>query len=151
MATTIRRPAPAAPRPTGIAAKLAQWATIRAEIDALTARANHLRDELSQIVDTQGEPDDKGHIYLQLPAPITVGEKTYGSIKRERRVSTVFKEDEAEEALLAKGLLARAQETITVLSQDAIYLLNQEGLLSDEEIDSFFGKKVSFAFKPVAD
>lgn len=151
MATTIRRPPRADVRPPGISAKLAQWATIRAEIDTLTARANHLRDELSQLVDSQGDVDDKGHRYLQLPSPITVGEKTYGAIKRERRVSTVFKEDEAEETLQAKGLLARAQETITVLSQDAIYLLNQEGLLSDEEIDSFFGKKISFAFRPIAE
>jgi hypothetical protein len=30
-----------------------------------------------------------------------------------------------------------------------LYVLNQEGLLSDDELDSLFTETVSFAFKPI--
>lgn len=134
-----------------IVAKFRQWATIKHETAALTTRQNHLRDEISAYVDKHGVKDNRGSLFLDLDTPVEVGDQVFRQIKRERRVSTSFDEEAAEALLESKGLLAEAQTTITVLDQDKVYVLNQEGKITDEEIDSLFVQRESWAFKPIAD
>jgi hypothetical protein len=59
--------------------------------------------------------------------------------------------EKAEELAIAKGIRDRVFKEVTteVLDQDELYVLNQEGILSDEELDSLFVETESFAFKPI--
>lgn len=125
-----------------------QWQTLTDEKKQLEPRVAKLRKQLMEHNTAHGEPDDKGHIWLHFDPPISVGGRTYRGIKNEMRQSTVLDEDKAEEVLSAKGLLDRAVKTIKVLDQDEIYLLFQEGELSEEEIDNMFTTTTSYAFKP---
>jgi len=135
----------------GVIAKFTQWAVLKHEVTETTKRQNKLRDEISTYLEANGYQDDKGSFIIDLPEPLLAGGKTYTAIKRQRKTSQFFKEDEATALLEAKGLLAEAQTTLTYLDQDKVYVLNQEGKITDEEIDSFFGENESFAFTPVTE
>jgi hypothetical protein len=65
----------------------------------------------------------------------------------------VFLQEDAEALLEKKGLLDRVMKEVTtvVFDQDELYLLHQEGLISEEEIDSLFTENESWAFKPLAE
>jgi len=180
------------PRAAGIVGKITQHLVCKAESEALKTRYEHLRDEIMTYLDKHGEVDEKGHKTLELPQPVLVAGKEFGSVKRERRVSTSFDEEAAEALLSPKGLLSRVQRTIvtinstmaiessfgvsedghtvrlfndtalggevpeasvswvTVLDQNEVYVLNQQGLITDEELDSLFVEHESFAYKPLA-
>jgi hypothetical protein len=164
----------------------------KAESEALKKRYEQLRDEIMTYLDKHGEVDEKGHKTLALPTPVLVAGKEFGSVKRERRVSTSFDEEAAEALLSPKGLLSRVQRTIvtinstmeiestfgvaeghsvrlfpadgtksvevpeasvswvTVLDQNEVYVLNQQGLITDKELDSLFVENETFAYKPLA-
>lgn len=175
----------------GIIGKITQHLVCKAESEALKTRYEHLRDEIMAYLDKNGEVDEKGHKTLDLPTPILVAGKEFGSVKRERRVSTSFDEEAAEALLSPKGLLSRVQRTIvtinstmaiestfgvvdghtvrvfvgdgksvdvpeavvswaTVLDQNEVYVLNQQGLITDEELDELFVENETFAYKPLA-
>lgn len=138
---------------TSLVSKAIAFLTLTNEAKAATERATGLKKEMMDALHTSGEEDDKGHKYLYFKNPIAIGGKKFSGLKRERRVSRLFDEDAAETLLEGKGLLERVQKEVvtTVLDQDEVYVLNQEGLLTDEEVDSLFAESESFAFKPVAD
>lgn len=151
-----RRATTAAPAlsPTALKSKAIACLTLLAEEKAAKERSGILKKELMDTLHTSGEPDDKGHRYLYFANPITVGGKAIKGIKREKRVSTSFDEQVAEDILTKhEGLLERATVTVTEtrIDQDEIYVLNQEGLLSDEEVDQMMVKSETYAFKPVTD
>lgn len=128
---------------------LFEWALLKKKVDADTRRMNLLRDSMMLIVADKGEVDEKGSLFLDVE-PITVGDQTFGTIKRERRVSVSLDEDATETLLDSKGLLGRAQKTVVVLDHDEIYVLQQEGLITEAELDALFVERESWAFKPLA-
>lgn len=189
MAKTVTR------RNSGTGSVLAQahqFLAVRAEAEALTARADVLKKRLMSWLEENGEEDDKKHRIFRFPSAIEAGGKEFNAIKRERRASSQFDEARAKEILHTKGLLDRAQRYVvtltlpfnpegqivrlregqvwtspeaeqaipvdeaevdveTTLDQNEIYVLNQEGLLSDEDLDEILVEKITFAFKPVKD
>lgn len=123
--------------------------TNKARAAELTKRAGKARDVLIKYVEKHAQiEDEKGSQFLTLPEPFEFGGSTYTSLKREKRSSQVFLEDEAEALVRAKGLWEQATTTITVLDQDKIFILNQEGKISDDEIDELFDEKVAWALIP---
>ena len=195
--TTTRTVTRRTTRPRGasvIFGKITQHLVCKAESEALKTRYEKLRDEIMTYLDKHGEVDEKGHKTLALPTPVLVAGKEFGSVKRERRVSTSFDEEAAEALLTPKGLLSRVQRTIvtinstmaiessfgvgedghtvrlftgesspgavvdvpeaivswvTVMDQNEVYVLNQQGLITDEELDSLFVVNETWAYKPL--
>lgn len=138
-----------------LSAMVYQWAVLKHEVKTLGTEQTRLRDSLLAHLAENGEVDEKGSQFITLPDPIVVGVDRIGAIKRERRASTSLNLDAAEELLAGKGktILARCQKEVTtvVFDQDELYVLNQEGLISDEELDSLFETNVTWAFKPLVD
>lgn len=130
-----------------------QYLFLQGEVKSLSSRAGEIKDRLMTAVTAGGEPDEKGSLFLSLPVPIEANGKTYRSLKREKRTSKYLDEERTLELLHTKGLVDRVQKerVETYLDQDEIYVLNQEGLLTDEELDSLFETEISWAFKPVAE
>ena len=123
--------------------------TNKARAAELTKRAGKARDALIKYVEKHAQiEDEKGSQFLSLPEPFEFGGSTYTSLKREKRSSQVFLEEEAEALVRSKGLWEQASTTITVLDQDKIFILNQEGKISDDEIDELFDEKVTWALIP---
>jgi hypothetical protein len=143
MARTVTRP-----KRGSLEDLLTQWATMKSEGDLIAKRQKELRDEMTAEVQEKGIPDEKGSLYLNLHTEVTVGSKTYRTLKSERRVSERLDETAAEQLLAGKGLLERAMKTVVVFDPNELYVLNQEGLLSDDELDSLIVISESWAFKP---
>jgi hypothetical protein len=140
-------------RVSGVTARILEFLSIKFEVATLTERQDILKKDLMSEVAKNGEPDEKGNLFLELPTPVTVHGQTFGTLKRERRVSIVFDAEVAEQILVSHGLLEAATtipEPVPFLDQDKIYVLHQEGKLTEEEIDSMFNEHESFAFKPLA-
>jgi hypothetical protein len=143
--------APRRPKKGSLEQIFSQWATLKHQGDLIAERQKDLRTDLMGLVKGGGLTDEKGSFFLNLHTPVTVGDKTYRTLKNERRVSERLDEDAAEELLKSKGLLERCQKTVVVFDPDELYVLNQEGLLSDEELDSLIVISESYAFKPLTE
>lgn len=124
--------------------KVRKYVSLKGRIDDLTKEQSSLKSELSDIVDKEGTPDDKGHIWYSLPEEVD----GYQSLQRQRRVSQKLDEDTARAILKQKGLTDRCYKLVPVLDESEVMACLYEDLLSEEEIDSMFPKSVSYAFIP---
>lgn len=127
-----------------------EWMILRAQYNDIATRMNRARDEVVTAVDARGYRDHKGNQFIDLPFPLTVGETTYSRIKRERRVSVHANSDVAEAITRARGCYDRAFPPVRYLDSDELYVLYQEGALTQAELDEIFEPRESFAFKGMA-
>jgi hypothetical protein len=156
MATVQRRTTRRVERPISLdpenpVEKVRQFLVLKFQETQVVTRKNHLRDEISAFVDANGEVDEKGSKFWTLPAAIEVNGQKFTEVKREKRTSISLDEDAVENLVNAKGIRDRVfkEVTTTVLDQDELYVLNQEGVISDEELDALFAENISYAFKPI--
>ena len=127
-----------------IVSKVRKYVNLRSRIDDLTKEQSSLKTELSTLVDNEGTPDEKGHLWYSLPEEVD----GYVSLQRQRRVTQKLDEDEASRTLVAKGLSERCYKMVPVLDESEVMACLYEGLLTEEEIDAMFPKSVSYAFIP---
>ena len=92
--------------------------------------------------DRVGEPDEKGNLWLRLPHEVD----GFTSLQRQRKVSQSLDEGTATELLKEKGLFDRCFVMMPVLKEDEVMACLYEGLITEEEVDKMFPKKVSYAF-----
>ena len=118
-----------------------QYVFLKEEVTAIEARVGTLRKRILAAVDELGEVNDKGSLVL----PIDDKVSNTASVIKQRRVSKVFDEDKANDVLKDKGLFESVTKTIVVLDQDAVMAAYYDGKLTDEDIESMFPEKVSWA------
>ncbi|MFD9815108.1 hypothetical protein [Streptomyces sp. NPDC059080] len=126
-----------------------EWAKLKAQQTELTTRMNKLRDKVAAAVQARGYADHKGSQYIDLPFPIPVGESEYVRIKRERRVSIVADTDAAERITRSRGenVYRRAFPPVPTLDADELYVLLQEGELTEDDMDQIMVQRETFAFR----
>ena len=124
--------------------KVRKYVSLRGRIEDLTKEQSVLKIELAEIVDNEGTPDEKGHIWYSLPEEVD----GYRSLQRQRKVSQKLDEDTARTILKQKGLTDRCYKLVPVLDESEVMACLYEDLLSEEEVDSMFPKSVSYAFIP---
>ncbi|MEV7902193.1 hypothetical protein [Streptomyces anulatus] len=129
-----------------------EWALLKAEVTERTTRLNKLRDRVVAAVEQRGYTDHKGSQYLDLPFPVPAGDIEYTRIKRERRVSILADPEAAERITRAKGdtVYRRAFPPVPSLDADELFVLLQEGVLTEEEMDEILVQRESFAFRGLA-
>ncbi|MFI9271847.1 hypothetical protein ACIGXM_14170 [Kitasatospora sp. NPDC052896] len=125
-----------------------RWAVLKREAEKISAERDRLRDTITRAVIERGYHDHKGSQYLDLPMEI----EGLTRIKRERRVAVTADAEIAEEITRSKGeaVYARAFPSVPTLDTEELYVLLQEGVLSETELDSIFVKRESYAFKGLA-
>jgi hypothetical protein len=123
-------------------AKVAEYVTVKRRIDDMSKEQNKIKAELSEVVDVDGEPDEKGHLIYNLPE--TVSGVT--ALKRQRRVSQSLDQTVAEDILKKKKIYDRCFKMIPVLDEAEVMACLYDGILTEEEIDEMFPKSVSYAF-----
>ena len=101
-------------------------------------RTNGLKKELSDFVDANGIPDDKGHLWF------TAGDV---NLKRERRVSRSLDRLAAEQWAVENGYWDVVKEVVEVLDEDKLLGLAWTNKALEEIIQSFFVEKENWAFK----
>ena len=127
--------------------KVRQYAAIKAQLSEIQDREKTLKAELREAVMQQGEQDAKGSLVLDISDEVSGVSK----MVQQRRVSKVFNPDKAESLLIEKALLERCTTMVPVLDEQEILAARYEDLLTDEDIDSMFPEKESFAFLFVQD
>jgi hypothetical protein len=142
MPKVIERNLPSEGNP--IVSKVRKYVSLRSRIEDLTKEQSSLKTELSTLVDNEGTPDEKGHLWYSLPEEVD----GYISLQRQRRVTQKLDEDEASRTLAARGLSERCYKMVPVLDESEVMACLYEGLLTEEEIDAMFPKSVSYAFIP---
>lgn len=127
-----------------IVSKVRKYVSLRSRIEDLTKEQTVLKTELSNLVDTEGIPDEKGHLWYNLPEEVD----GFKSLQRQRKVSQRLDEDTARAVLNQKSLTDRCYKLVPVLNEAEVMACLYEGLLTEEEVDSMFPKSVSYAFIP---
>jgi len=118
-----------------------EYVHLKKNIDDLTARQNVIKKELSEFVDSNGLEDDKGHKWYDMQEY-----GGYAGMQRQRRVSQTLDEAAAHDLLRDKDLTARCYELKPVLDEQAVMECLMEGLLTEDDVDTMFPKKVTSAF-----
>ena len=135
---------PDKPPVSSILSKVQQFITIKRQVDDLTKEQTQLKTFLSNLVDEEGEPDDKGNLWYPLEQEVD----GYRSLQRQRKVSQSLDPAEATRILGAKGLAERCYTWEPVLNEDQVMACLYEGLLTEEDVDAMFPKKIIWAFIP---
>jgi hypothetical protein len=121
--------------------EIRQYVALKDEVTSIEARVATLRKRILTAVEDLGETNEKGSLVL----PINDSASNTASVVKQRRVSKVFDEDKADNLLKEKGLFESVTKTVTILDQDAVMAAYYDGKLTDEDIESMFPEKVSWA------
>ena len=117
------------------------------EEEKLRKLRNDLKDKLSSLIISDSNKDDKGNYNLEFTESLHIGDQWYTGLQMQRRVSTSLNEEKAYELIAAKSLHDRCITTTVVeeIDLDELYAANQEGIISDDEIDSLIETDETFA------
>jgi hypothetical protein len=130
------------PKDPGIMGKIRTYITLKNQVDDLSAERDSLKKDLIELVDTEGEPDEKGHLWYRLSEEV----EGINSLQRQRKVSQRLDSSVAEPMLKEKGLYDRCYQMVPVLDESEVMACLYEGLITEEEIDAMFPKSVSYVF-----
>lgn len=122
-----------------------QFVLLKKQREALEKREKEVKTRISGYVEEHGYEDEKGHVLFDLPEPV----EGFAHLKRERRQSRALDQDRAEALLRERGIYDDCTRTIVVLDEDAIMQAYYNEQLTEEDIDSMFNTKVTYAFVPV--
>jgi hypothetical protein len=126
---------------TDLIARTKKYAFLKSQLDYLEKEQKALREELFEVLDGEGEVDDKGNVMIQLPQEVD----GFNSIIKQRRVTRKVDELKAEEIITAHGLEESLYKTIRVVDEDALMAALYEEVLTEEEVDEMYPPKVVWA------
>lgn len=141
---------PTRPQST-ITRSVLEWLYLKNQADELVALANQARDRVTrEVCNSAGSYfDERGHRYLDLDKPLTVGETTYGAVKRERRVTRIANPDRAHDLAAELGLVDRLFPPTPTFDEQELFVVYQEGGITEAQIDELYDVKESWALKAV--
>lgn len=122
---------------------------LKKEAASITARSEKLKKRLKEWlpVATESYTDVKGSYFVDLPETVEVDGQAYSGMELRRSVSIKFDEDAAEAVLKRKKVLDEALSTY--IDQDKVARLQQEGKLTEADMDKMFTESESFSFWPI--
>jgi hypothetical protein len=118
-----------------------QYQALKDEVDLANKRKDEVKGRIFSATENYGEVTDKGHYVIDINDSLT-GIK---SVVKQRRAAKSFNPDAADTLLSSKGLREKCVKTVEILDEDAIMSAYYEGLLTDEDIDTMFPDKVTWA------
>jgi len=122
-------------------AQTKKYAFIKAQLEFLEKEQKTLRAQLFEVLDAEGQEDDKGNIIIELPSDID----GVSSLVKQRRVSRKIDEDKAAEIIAEHGLEDTLYKTIRVVDEDALMAALYEDDLTEEEVDQMYPPTVTWA------
>lgn len=125
-------------------ANAARYLHLKGEIKEREVEANRLKPKLMGFLEKNGEEDDQGSLWYDLPTEV----EGYTALKREKRIGQTVDADKTLSVLQAKGLEKRCYRMEPVLDEQEVLKAVSEGLISDEELAEMFPPKVTWALVP---
>jgi len=126
-----------------ISREVLEYQSLKQQIDDLDKRAKALRDSLMETVKVVGEPDDKGHLWMELDDEVNGVQ----SVLAERRVSQTLNEERAQEIIDERGLTERCTKMVRVVDHDEVMACLYEELVSEADLDEMFDRKITWALR----
>ena len=126
---------------TDLIARTKKYAFLKPQLDYLEKEQKALREELFEVLDGEGEVDDKGNVIIQLPQAVD----GFNSIIKQRRVTRKVDELKAEEIIAAHGLEDTLYKTVRMVDEDALMAALYEEVLTEEEVDEMYPPKIVWA------
>lgn len=114
---------------------------LKEEADRIAARQKEVKDFINQGLEELGEEDSRGHIVVEIDDSVSGISK----VVKQKRVSKSLDMETAERILKEKDLESRCFTMVPVLNEEEIMAAFYEGLLTEEDIDSMFPAKVTWA------
>jgi uncharacterized membrane protein YheB (UPF0754 family) len=127
---------------TEIKKTVRQYLSLKGEVELLSKRQSELKSRLTSVLESDGETDAKGHIRLTVEDELA-GEVT---LTKQRKVSKSLDMEVAESLLQNRGIKDKCIKMVPTLDEAAIMAAFYEGDLTEEDIDTMFPAKVSYAF-----
>lgn len=129
--------------PNDIDSQIKEFIALKQSMDILEKRQSELRETLFQHIETAGEYDDKGNIFLELPEAISGVVR----LEKQRRVTRKLDEMVADEIIEKNGLQEELYKTVQMVDEDAVMAAHYEGKLTEDDIDRMFPAKIVWALK----
>lgn len=110
------------------------------------------REFLKPFIMGSFEPDESGNFFYEFPEPVSVdGENFIKGLMARRRVSEYTNLEIAERLVKLHKLEKRCIKKVTSyeLDLDELYAANQEGIISDDEMDSIIETDVSYSLEKI--
>lgn len=104
----------------------------------LKSHRENLRDSVKRWILENCEQDENGNYTLYFDNPVLIESKSYSALSCQRRVSEFINETTAFDIVDKYKVRDRCVKKVITeeLDFDELYALNQEGTISDEDIDS---------------
>lgn len=141
-------------KPSSATQNVAQYLHWRAkELEAKSNKAKFRKNgNLDDLVTTAGEELSDGSFiyYLDPPVPLDNG-KTVLALEKHRSV-TVFMDEEAAERLAEElDIIEDVSYMERVWDEDAFYVMNQKGVISDDQLDALLVENEEFSLQVVTE
>jgi len=118
-----------------------QYIFVKRQMEFFESELKKLKEQIFEHVDTSGEVDGSGNLFVELPSEIE-GVKT---IQKQRRVTRKINPEMADNVIMSKGLENDLYKTIQIIDEDALMAALYEGKLTEEEIELMYPEKVVWA------
>jgi hypothetical protein len=117
---------------------------------AVKSRLTTIRAQLLNALETYGESDDKGNLVFPFDEPVG----GIRALQKQRRTSTGFDAEAAEEILQSKTLDGKTLwehclEYVPMLDDDKVMAMRFDDHLTDDEMARIYPLQVTWAFAPV--
>ena len=114
-----------------------QYVALKEQIKFLNEREAELKKRLITTVEELGEENSNGHLVLEVEGV---------TLTKQRKVSNPLDLEVAIPLLEQKNLKEQCTKTVEQIDQDKIIIAYSKGLLTEDEIESMFPKKITYAF-----
>ncbi|MDJ0463158.1 hypothetical protein [Streptomyces sp. H27-C3] len=126
--------------------KAAQWALVKDRVEAQQNLLDTLKEDMVEDLKDFGVRDDKGSYVIDLGRSYEVNGKAFTGLKYQKGTTRIADQDTAERLAKEKGLHGRLFPAQPAFDAQEVYVLFQEGLLTEEEVDEIFPEKVTWSF-----
>ena len=118
-----------------------QNAVLKDRLDELTTIQSDVKKNLKQGIEELGEADDRGHVVVEINDDIS----GVSRVMNQKRVSKTLDMDVAETILKERNLYERCVTMVPVLNEDEIMAAFYDGEITEEDIDTMFPPKITWA------
>ena len=122
-------------------AQAKQYIFFKKQVEYFESELKLLKEKIFEVVDTKGEVDGNGNIFVELPNEID----GVTMLQKQRRVSRKIDPQMADNLIVSKGLETELYKTIQVIDEDALMAALYEGKLTEEEVDLMYPQKIVWA------
>jgi hypothetical protein len=122
-------------------AQAKQYIFFKKQLEYFESEIKSLREKLFEKIDTDGEVDGSGNLFVELSNDID----GVTMLQKQKRVSRKIDEQMADNLIVSKGLEKELYKTIQVIDEDALMAALYEGKLTEEEVDLMYPQKIVWA------